>query len=322
MAKLTVTIPHYKQLPMLQRALRALQDQTFKDFRIVILDDASDEDYSEILALFSNLDISIERNPVNLGGMRNILKSILYETESPYIVSAHADDFLKTNYLEHAVGLLDKDTQLSFVATSPDWVHRDTPYRKENLKHTKYEVFDAPELVYKILHFKPIMWSGVVYRREHLISDLRFDTYDLYCDRYFLTTILKIQTTKGALLTGRGIFERDHARDPEAGREANHEKYEPSMIAILIFYKEILEEKYAPEVVTKLITNNTLYYYSTLPREDRSRFSTFYREQRQKQLIDPSYIRLLGVYALLTLPLSWKQQQYARKIAKAILHPS
>jgi glycosyltransferase involved in cell wall biosynthesis len=71
---------------MLQRALRALQDQTFKDFRIVILDDASDEDYSEILALFSNLDISIERNPVNLGGMRNILKSILYETESPYIV--------------------------------------------------------------------------------------------------------------------------------------------------------------------------------------------------------------------------------------------
>ena len=52
--KLTVTIPSYRQPDLLNSCLLGLQHQTFKDFKIIIIDDNSGVNLSPILQKYSN----------------------------------------------------------------------------------------------------------------------------------------------------------------------------------------------------------------------------------------------------------------------------
>lgn len=305
MKKITVTIPSYRQPQLLDRALCALANQTIQDFKVLILDDASGVDFGPILKNYLSLDIQVIANEKNLGAMKNMLKSIVFATDTPFLLSHHEDDFLKNNYLECALEILEKNPAISFVATTPDWIAKDAAYIKNRIHNASFTTFTAAQFVHEVLAGMPIMFGSVVYRRSHLIDDWKLETYATFCDRYFLGEILHSHRTLGALIKEPGIFVRDHTLDKEDNR--GNGTTEDHAIALYTFYKRMLHGHYPKAIVQKLTTNGLLLTFSNFSA--RSSLRNFYQKQKKEKLISFTSLSRVGVFALLTLPFSRETKQ-------------
>jgi glycosyltransferase involved in cell wall biosynthesis len=302
--KLTIVFPAYNDHAQLERALNALRDQTFKDFEVVILDDVASLSYEEVISAFrSFFNIRIIQNPRNLGAMDNMFKSIQFPVDTPYIMSHHTDDFLKSDYLERAVAILDAQSNISFVLTGPEWVSLETPYRMEHTYTNASTAFDASDFARNVIHLAPYMFGSVIYRAAHRVIDWDFGRFNILCDRFFLGSILQKHGTYGVFLEGRGIFERDHSRDKSDNRIVGLGL--AHMIELLRFYQELLKQKYSPKKISIWITNYALYALASLPKTYS--FWALYRTLVAQSLIHPLSVRSLGLYAIvrLLLPRKW-----------------
>lgn len=298
---LTVVFPVYKDHDFLRRALTALKRQTFRSFKVVIIDNASPVGFDALREEFkAEFPVEITRNETNIGAMPNMLKSITFPVDTKYILSQHADDFLKSDYLEQAILLLEKNPSISWVTTGPEWVSKDITFTEKRMDSTEYITFDAAEFAEAVLNFTPFIFGAVIYRKEQRIYDWKFNLYDVFCDRFMLGTILEQFNAHGAFFTGRGIFERDHTLDVRDDRGST---LTPThAINLLSFYRGLLTKKFPRNKVDVLSTNAALYYLSTFPRSFSLR--AFLKEQKPHHLISIHAIRGLGLYALFTRLLS------------------
>ncbi len=313
--KLTITFPLYGQIDLVERAFTALANQTCQHFKIICIDDQSPHNFEALAQKFKDqLDITIEYNQTNLGAMRNIWKSIQIDVPTPYIMSHHADDFLKADYIEKALQILEQNPEISFVVTGPKWVPKEIAYTYALLGQVPWEKFSAAKFAYNILQFAPYIFGSVIYRRSHLVPDWKLETMDTYADRYFLGEILRTHNTYGAYIHGDGIFERDHAQDITDTRSPKLK--EEHAITLLSFYKQLLLAEYPKPHVETIITNALLYYYGNFA--SRSGLASFYKKQKPANLLQIGKIRSLGLYSILVLPFSPGTKRRILQIIKKI----
>jgi glycosyltransferase involved in cell wall biosynthesis len=289
--KVTVTIPSYKQLHLLMRALDGLQKQTFKEFSVIIIDDATDIYFTDLLKKYAGLDISVIRNEKNLGAMGNEYKSITYQVKTPYILSLHEDDVITKEYLEHAVLALDSNQKIQFACGKPIWVQNETDVTKISYNNSSdFKLYNARELVSAILEYKPIIFGSVVYRRSSLSGvPWKIQKYKTLCDRIFLLDILQINNGLSAVFEQPKIFVRnhDHRTDKRAdGLTTEHifEMYE--------YYKNVGGSSW------KALSNNILYSYSQIGYTNQNIYS-YITEARKRGLLRVRSIRLIGIYSIL-----------------------
>ena len=128
LSELTVIIPMYNAEKFISETIKSLFDQTYKDFKVILLDDCSDDNSIEIAKQIINSDTRFEiiKNDKNLGYLKstNILLSLV---RTEYCAFWNADDtcdkdrfllqlrFLKENLDYDLVGsncmLMDKDSK-------------------------------------------------------------------------------------------------------------------------------------------------------------------------------------------------------------------
>jgi glycosyltransferase involved in cell wall biosynthesis len=313
MKKLLITIPSYRQPEMLERALTGLSVQTFKDFNVIIVDDNSSIDLEKIITNYKDtLDISIIVNNTNVGAMNNLFKSITLETDSKYVFSHHEDDFIKSNYLELAINILENNETISYVLTSGEWVHRDSPFINKNIEDSDFEIFNNQKFVDYALNNKHFIFGSVIYRKKHINVPWEYSIYNVLCDRVFLLNILEKNQTYGAFIKESGIFERDHSLDNIDTRAStlrqNH------VISLFIKYKETLDKTTLYKKNNSLITNALLFTYSSLPY--KTNFFSFYQQQKKYKLLNLIQINSLGLYAILTMSLGTKLKLKLIKLLK------
>lgn len=108
MPRVTIGVPVYNGASALAIALQNLADQTFKDFQVLIWDNASTDETAAIAQGFATKDprFVYQRQPRNLGSMPNFLACVSAAT-SPYFLWRAYDDTSSLNYVEALAGLLD-----------------------------------------------------------------------------------------------------------------------------------------------------------------------------------------------------------------------
>ena len=62
----SVIIPTYNRAAFIGKAVQSVIDQTFQDWELIIVDDASEDDTPSVLSSFHDNRISIIRNPINI----------------------------------------------------------------------------------------------------------------------------------------------------------------------------------------------------------------------------------------------------------------
>jgi len=71
MPAISVIIPTYNRLPLLQRAVTSIFDQTFGDWELLVIDDASTDGTSEYMKGYTDTRVRLLRNPDNRGAQES-----------------------------------------------------------------------------------------------------------------------------------------------------------------------------------------------------------------------------------------------------------
>ena len=118
-SKITVVIPCYNAEKYIVKCFDKLNEQTYRDFDVVIVDDCStDRSYEKILSVKDNYDfnVSVVKNEKNSGPAisRNVGVKI---ADGEYIAFCDSDDYYEPNFLEIMLSeLIDNDAELAFSA--------------------------------------------------------------------------------------------------------------------------------------------------------------------------------------------------------------
>lgn len=177
--KVSVYIPTYNYGRYLKKAIDSVLAQTYQDFELIIIDDASRDNTLQILKKYEdNSKIKIIKNKNNLGFVKSAIKAIKM-AEGEYIMRVDADDYLDENALLVMVNILEKHPEIGMVY--PDYFHIDKEgniidhFRRKKIGR-EIKLFDLPAMGACTLMRKSCYQAIGGYR-----SDIRMqDKYDLW----------------------------------------------------------------------------------------------------------------------------------------------
>lgn len=107
--KVSFVLPAYKR-EYLDKAIQSILSQTYQNYELIIVNDASPQDIDSVVCQFSDCRISYYVNEKNLGG-RNLTESwnhALQYAKGEYIVLASDDDVYHPDYLDKIMALVEK----------------------------------------------------------------------------------------------------------------------------------------------------------------------------------------------------------------------
>jgi glycosyltransferase involved in cell wall biosynthesis len=118
MPKLTVAIPTYNRREFLGNCLTSLQNQTFRDFEVVVFDNKSTNyDVKDFLEGFKGIPITLVQNEKNLGGLGNFQKIFATKFNTELVIVFHDDNTMHPKLLEREVRVLDEHPEAVWVGT-------------------------------------------------------------------------------------------------------------------------------------------------------------------------------------------------------------
>lgn len=169
--KYSFVLPAYKS-QFLKESIDSILAQSYKDFELIIVDDASPDDIKGVVSSYDDARIRYYRNEENIGGTNLVAQwhhSIEY-ANGDWIILATDDDIYENAFLETADKLLGKypDVDIfrgrisSFNSTSPETI------RYAEVCMPEFACFE--EFAYSMFHG---LFGGVpqyVFRRKALMS--------------------------------------------------------------------------------------------------------------------------------------------------------
>jgi hypothetical protein len=117
----SVVVPNYNHAPFLRRRLETILAQTYQDFELILLDDASTDDSRAILSEYgSDPRARLDFNEVNSGGVYKQWNKGVRLARGKYVWLAESDDYADPRLLERLVAALESDSRI-VVAYCRSW---------------------------------------------------------------------------------------------------------------------------------------------------------------------------------------------------------
>lgn len=204
--KFSVIIPTYNRADLLPALLNSLVLQTFSDFEIIICDDGSVDNTSEIVNEYKDkIDIKyilLENN----GGPAAPRNAGIRAAEGEYCAFLDSDDEWYVDKLTEVSKVLEKGF---------DWTYHDLDIKKNNeitgvVKARDYNKKNAMESL--LVNFNPVPTSSVVVRTEVLKQVGFFRTeksFHFVEDFDYWLRLVKVNTNSFAIKKSLGIY-NDH----------------------------------------------------------------------------------------------------------------
>ncbi len=158
--KVTVLMPVYNAEKYIGDAIKSVLQQSFSDFKLLIVNDGSTDGTNKIIHSFS--DERIHQIHQSHHGIAAALNKGLAESESMYIARFDADDICLPNRLEQEVNFLDHHPEHVIVGSEAEYI-------SENAEHLFYfncVSYSDEEIREKIYRHCPFIHSSVMYRRD------------------------------------------------------------------------------------------------------------------------------------------------------------
>jgi len=121
MSSVSILIPVYNRKKIIAETIESALAQTFKNFEVVVVDNASEDGTWEVLQDIAKKDsrIRIFKNDNNIGPVRN-WKRCVDEATGEYGKILWSDDLISTEFLEKTVPFLDDNEDVGFVFTGTE----------------------------------------------------------------------------------------------------------------------------------------------------------------------------------------------------------
>ena len=135
MSRVIIGIPVYNGSEYLAKTLKSIQNQSFKDFTVLISDNLSTDNTRRICSEFFEKDERFKYtcHETNLGPEANF-KYILDQVDSEYFMFLGHDDWLSDNFLELCIDYLDCNGDTSITSGAPLY-YDNTTFKGKGIIH-------------------------------------------------------------------------------------------------------------------------------------------------------------------------------------------
>jgi len=162
--KVTVLMPAYNAGKYIAEAIESVLQQTFTDFKLLIIDDGSTDDTAEIIRSFSDKRIRLIRQSHH--GIAAALNKGLSNATSEYIARFDADDICFPGRLMQQVAFLDEHPDVIIIGSDAEYISEDGGH----LFDFKSIGNSHEQIIQKIHSYCPFIHSSVMYRKEQIIK--------------------------------------------------------------------------------------------------------------------------------------------------------
>jgi glycosyltransferase involved in cell wall biosynthesis len=184
-ARVTVLMPAYNVEKYIVEAIESVLQQSFSDFKLLIVNDGSTDNTEQIICSFTDERIILINQTHR--GIASALNKGLSKTNSVYIARFDADDICSPTRLQE---------QVSFLDTHPDYVlvGSDAEYISEEGEHLFYFKcigHTYEEIIQKIYSYCPFIHSSVMYRKYPVVNEGGYSLHAHNFEDYFLWMQIK-----------------------------------------------------------------------------------------------------------------------------------
>lgn len=168
--RVTVLMAVYNGERFLRQAIASVLTQTYRDFELVIIDDASTDNTADILSEFQDRRLRVIRNAMNLGG-GGAGNEGLRNAAGEYVAVLDADDVACPERLAFQVAYLDAHREVALLGTGCEIIDENGACVRVYFPPTD------PTVLRWDLHFRNrIVHSSVMYRRDMALKVGGYDT--------------------------------------------------------------------------------------------------------------------------------------------------
>lgn len=199
----SVIVPNYNYAAYLPQRLDSILGQTFRDFELIILDDASTDDSRDVIDRYrDNPRVShIIYNGTNTGSPFRQWEKGLSLARGRYVWIAEADDWADPTFLQRCVGKLEANPHAAICYTDSVWTDSDGNeidnwWIRDHMGTSDAEsyTYDSRAFVSRHLYWQNYVYNAscVLFRRDALPAD-RSWTAMRYAGDYMFWTLIALQ---------------------------------------------------------------------------------------------------------------------------------
>lgn len=146
--KLTVFIPTFNRSHLLEKSIKSVLEQSYKNYSIIVIDNASTDRTESVVHSFKSDKIQYLKNDKNIGPIGNFNRAIeLAETE--YFLIFHDDDIMKPEFLYREIEILNQFSDVVVVASNIELMNdNETFIAAKALNINKDTIFNQYEYFY------------------------------------------------------------------------------------------------------------------------------------------------------------------------------
>ncbi len=183
MCKVTVILTTYNRREFLEEALSSILRQTFSDFRLIIWDNGSTIDLSDIIAKYDDKRVRYIKEEQNHAYKTEFISRIFDACETEYFLWTFDDDFWEERLLEKEVEAIERDADIAAVSCNAKIVDRYGreldylfPPREEDVMFERYAFIR--NYMSRSIHVK--FTTGAMLIRNRYLKQLDCSFFDLF----------------------------------------------------------------------------------------------------------------------------------------------
>jgi glycosyltransferase involved in cell wall biosynthesis len=217
-AGITVLVPTVGRMDFLPMTRRCVAEQTRKDFRVIVLDNASPPEAQAFFDDWKKKDdrVEIHRADPRVPMFENFNRG-MRAVETELVTFFHDDDEYAPDYLEVLAGALERFPGAAFAGSNWDFIDADGNVTEERRWIAKTEHWDAPRYMQALIGRgrNPVPMPGLVFRRSAFGSEGFDATLPIYYGDFVL--LMRAAESGGMIAVDKPVVRiRRHAGQESA----------------------------------------------------------------------------------------------------------
>lgn len=185
-----IYMPTYNKGKFIKVTIKSILNQTFSNFHLIIVDNASTDETEQIVKSFHDPRVSYIRNPENIGAVWNI-NLCINMSRGDFVAIYHSDDIYDRTILEKEINFLQQNEEAKVVFTDRFIIDKDnkiTSYKPSKFIY-EHSIVGYEELLKEnLINQTPLVCPTFMCRRSIFDEFNGYDTTYKYAGdtEYFL----------------------------------------------------------------------------------------------------------------------------------------
>lgn len=177
--EVSVIIPTYNRSSMVQLAIKSVQEQTFSDLEIIVIDDGSNDNTQEVISQFQKSDNRIVYLYQNNQGPSVSRNTGIKSSHGKYISFLDSDDLWKPDKIEKQLSIFKQHEDIDVVYVNYINIDNSGDFISYNLSSEADNKFKSFSLYEKLFYFCAVTGSdsSVIAKRDAIIRTGFFDEH-------------------------------------------------------------------------------------------------------------------------------------------------